>query len=526
MHMKKVMILAACLVALAACNKKEPAREPVAFRISPVLTKATATSFEQGDAIGVNMVRSGQFNYVSNHKLTYNGTEFTGDLNWYTEEGNASISAYYPYSSSLPTAFTVQADQTAGTSSSDFITGSKQDVAPTDQAVVIPVRHMLSHIVVNIVNKTDDELAGFSLSGVKLSAALDAGWNASEDASAPTGTVKAHKVDAALYDLILPPQDVVITAVAITAQAKELSQTLDQATLEAGKEHTLNVIVEPEAIHVVLSGDIQDWEDGGEIAPSSVLVEKLDQGFILYHEDKYTVARMQDGKWWMTQNMRYVPEGYEPSNDLAAVTAGIFYPVVVNADQTALEFTRDITEIKARGYLYQAEVALGLQVGDLNTVEQAEALDGARGICPRGWHVPTGDDIIGLVGKAVSPLAGNPEAPYFDGSNGSIALLNADGFNMEAYGAVTIQDNTKTAGTFMGFMAAYKEHVASGMFCGSTYAGVTYNTAGDETSGIKNLQFFGFMPMTNKAAEADYTCNGTKVSYRIAAPLRCVRDSE
>ena len=56
--------------------------------------------------------------------------------------------------------------------------------------------------------------------------------------------------------------------------------------------------------------------------------------------------------------------------------------------------------------------------------------------------------------------------------------------------------------------------------------GVTYNTNGDETSGVKNLQFHGFMPMTNKATEAEYTCNGTKVSYRIAAPVRCVRDGE
>ena len=64
------------------------------------------------------------------------------------------------------------------------------------------------------------------------------------------------------------------------------------------------------------------------------------------------------------------------------------------------------------------------------------------------------------------------------------------------------------------------------MYCGSSYAGVTYNTSGDEASGIKNLQFFGFMPMTNKDTEAEYTCNGTKVSYRIAAPLRCIRDAE
>ena len=53
----------------------------------------------------------------------------------------------------------------------------------------------------------------------------------------------------------------------------------------------------------------------------------------------------------------------------------------------------------------------------------------------------------------------------------------------------------------------------------------TYNTKDDPTSGVKNLQFFGFMPMTNKATEAENTCNGSKVSYRIAGPLRCVKDN-
>jgi hypothetical protein len=77
----------------------------------------------------------------------------------------------------------------------------------------------------------------------------------------------------------------------------------------------------------------------------------------------------------------------------------------------------------------------------------------------------------------------------------------------------------------MGRMAGY-DHLTSSMMCGSTYAGVTYNTSGDATSGVKNLQFHGLMPMTNKATEAEYTINGTKVSYRIAGPLRCVRNAE
>jgi len=254
------------------------------------------------------------------------------------------------------------------------------------------------------------------------------------------------------------------------------------------------------------------------------LVENLEEGYITYFDAKYTVAKMDDGKWWMTQNLRLVPEGITVSDDLKAVTAGVFYPLAIKEDQTAAEFTKDEAVIEANGYLYQAEVALGLKVGDLTTVEQAEALKGAQGLCPEGWHVPTIEDIVGLVGKAVSPIETNPEAPYYDGTNGSIALLNADGFNMDAFGAISIQDNTKTEGTFMGWAKGFPAKLSSGMFCGSSYAGVTYNTKDDPTSGVKNLQFFGFMPMTNKASEDQYTCNGSKVSYRIAGPLRCVRN--
>ena len=79
---------------------------------------------------------------------------------------------------------------------------------------------------------------------------------------------------------------------------------------------------------------------------------------------------------------------------------------------------------------------------------------------------------------------------------------------------------------FMGWLKTYPDKISSCMMIGSSYAGVTYNTNGDATSGIKNVQFYGLMPMTNKATEAEYTCNGTKVSYRIAGPVRCVRDAE
>ena len=253
--------------------------------------------------------------------------------------------------------------------------------------------------------------------------------------------------------------------------------------------------------------------------------ENLAGNYFIYDGRQYNVVYMQDNRWWMAQNLAYLPEGVTPATELTAVTAGVFAPIQVNAAHSAAEFTTDPVVVAANGYLYQAEFALGLQVGDLTSVADAQKLEGAQGICPRGWHIPTLQDIMALVGKT-SQEADNTSAPYYVNGNGSIVKLNEDGFNMAAFGAISIQDNTKLTGTFMGFMATFPDRLCSGMFCGSTYGGVTYNTAGDETSGVKNLQFYGFMPMTNKTSESQYTCNGTKVSYRIAGPVRCVRNAE
>jgi len=532
--MKKVLIPILCIAALAACNKTVPATpdqpatgaETFSVRILPVMTKVTDIAFENGDAIGVTITRESGA-HATNEKLTYNGTEFSGSLMWYAEgTAGATVSAYYPYADAVPAKFSVAADQSAGTSASDFVAGSKEGVLPSASAVVIPFKHKLTKIILSVTNNAAGELSAIKLSGARLAANIAADFSATVDETAATGTITAFKKDATTYCLILPPQKVGLTATVETAGGNVLAQNLAETELLAGKQYTINMIVNPKDLAVAFAGDIEDWENGGEIGGGdNTLIEQLDKGFITYHEAKYTVAQMKDGKWWMTQNLRYVPEGITVGDALTNVTAGVYYPIVVNAGQTAAEFSKDITVIEKRGYLYQAEVALGLKIGDIKTLEDAQALEGAQGLCPKGWHVPTKADIADLVGKG-SGITTNTSAPYYDGANGSIALLNADGFNMEAYGAISIGDNTKTAGTFMGFMAAYKDRIATGMFCGSTQSGTpTYNTAGDATSGLKNIQFSGFMPMTNKATEAEYTCNGTNVSYRIAAPVRCVRNN-
>ena len=263
------------------------------------------------------------------------------------------------------------------------------------------------------------------------------------------------------------------------------------------------------AVAVVISDGVT--EISSEFVPLTKEFTGLEYAGELYH-----TARMRDGKVWMTDNLRYVPEGYVPCSDITKVDAGVYNPVVMSEDKTKAVFGT-AADASTQGYLYQSEVALGLKVGDIKTPEDAQALEGARGICPEGWHIPTLSDWLNLTGKSVGAST-NVYAPYYDGSNGSIKLLNADGFNLYACGAVTVMNNTATSATLMGKLGKY-EYITSGYVAGSSYAGSTFK---DDV--MTNVQFFALMPMTNKETEAEFTANGSKLNYRSAVSVRCVKD--
>lgn len=523
------MIAGMAVLALVACKKNvEPGKEPVDFsqykvRVEPVITRVTETNFEAGDAIGLSVaLASGD--YAANVQMKYDGTAFSGDLNWYEKgEETSTLKAYYPYKEGegLPTAFSVQQDQSKGTAASDFVSAVKENVLPSANAVPVVFKHQLSRLVTTVKNNTGADIESIVFEEFVPQAHIAADLTAKVVDGAKWQPLTPFFKDDKYY-LIVPAQTVK-PVVKVTAGGKTLTQDLAEVSLEPGKQYTVSMIVNKEEIKIVLAGEIENWNDGGEIVGGPSFSENLEDGYFTYDGVKYNVAKMKDGKWWMAQNLAYLPEGYTPATDITAVTAGVFAPLQVKADHSGLEFSTDPAVVAKNGYLYQAEVALGLKVGDLTSVADAQKLEAAQGICPKGWHVPTLQDILSLVGKSVGATT-DASAPYYDGANGAIALLNADGFNMAPVGMVSIQDNTKTSGLLQGFNSNYPDRITSSMFCGSTYAGVTYNTSGDEASGVKNLQFYGLMPMTNKATEAEYTCNGTKVSYRIAGPVRCVRN--
>ncbi len=84
--MKRILLmLIGATALLTACSKETEPVVPSANKItiSPsISTRATKLSFEQGDKIGVTIIRSDESPHAENALLTHDGNVFAGNINW------------------------------------------------------------------------------------------------------------------------------------------------------------------------------------------------------------------------------------------------------------------------------------------------------------------------------------------------------------------------------------------------------------------------------------------------------------
>lgn len=116
------------------------------------------------------------------------------------------------------------------------------------------------------------------------------------------------------------------------------------------------------------------------------------------------------GNYWMTENLRTIPEGMTASEN-PADKSGFWYPYVLKdvtittndkgkeVSSATAEISKDEATIKAKGYLYSANVYLG---GVTYGEDNYTTFEGVQGICPKGWHIPTKADFVALCGYAQS----------------------------------------------------------------------------------------------------------------------------
>ncbi|MCQ2136630.1 MAG: hypothetical protein MJY67_06900, partial [Bacteroidales bacterium] len=170
-----------------------------------------------------------------------------------------------------------------------------------------------------------------------------------------------------------------------------------------------------------------------EFASAFVSVKAV-ESFITYAGETYNVVTLKDGRTWMAENLRYLPEGLEAKTDFTANT-GVWYSPLLTWDGTTATMTPTTETLATQGYLYTTAVAMNGQT--LPTTDFVDATSN-QGICPDGWHIPTAQEWVDLVGACAATAHNNTSAPYYVQalSGASLEDLNADGFNFLPYPVV------------------------------------------------------------------------------------------
>lgn len=536
--MKKSLTFIFAAALLVSCQQEEnetltPANSRIT--ISPVITRATEVNFETGDKIGVTIIQNGDFVYAENKLMTFNDGVFAGDLLWYPEGNDKSqIVAYYPYrEGNTPTSFSVEADQTTGYGASDLMAASNKDVLPTVNTITMNFKHLLTKLVINVTKEVEANITSIALKGSIPTATLDlAALTVTADVNVAATNITAQAVETnKTYRALIVPQTVALTLEVATSDGKTLSQKLTSTTLAQGGQYSVNICVLPDDIEVKLIGDIENWTDEGEIGADNEIPfeEHLDENYFLYDNVKYNTVTLANGTTWMAEPLIYLPKGYTPSTDPTA-DSHVWYPYEIKADGATVATTEE-SAIKELGYLYDFQVALG---GKEITESNLNSFEGAQGICPKGWHIPTRLEYFNLVGKTTNDVDGKvpadgDKALFYDAvyDGAKISSLNNAGFNYQ-FSGVRMATSLTGAGSYQktaiaedaNIQTAWHGKPAMNYLMTSTAFKPVYNS----TSGLlTNIQFFGLMSTIN-AKYSEGRLSLSYVSIKAGMQLRCVKD--
>lgn len=465
-----IVMVAAAAVMLAGCDgKPEPERLPAALRIDPVITRATEVDFEAGDCIGLTVTLPDGTLHADNVILTYDGGSFSGDLKWYSDGGvRSSLKAYYPYSGNgFPYVFTVGADQREGAGKWDLMLATKQDVKPQEEPVTMEFRHQLSQIVLAVEGDSDVTIDEVVFEGLipTIDFNIDdaGGITATADESAGRIDISAEPVvPGKRFRAIVVPQRSSFGVRVKSRSGGSVVERFTEVTMKPGYTYTVTAKVSAEGIAFSLSGAIRAWEDGGVLEPDDGPVEaeyEEHDGWFSYAGLRYDTVTLSNGQVWMATPLAYLPAGTAVSDNPSS--GSVWYPYSV-VDK-AVNVLKDDASIAERGYFYSYDAIFGVKVDETNY----DKLEGARGICPPGWHVPTRSEWYALCGYSTSSkylgesgAQTDPSALYWDEAAGyaPVGAFEAAGFRSlltgcianNAYNALTVDSSVSSVEEYFG----------------------------------------------------------------------------
>lgn len=294
--MKKYIALAALALVAMSCERENIDNTPIVddsvMRIEalhPSTTRATATSFEDGDVIGLYattyegeqaMPLQISGNWINNEALTFNGSSWKGRRTFYWNEGLMDVYGYYPYME--PTVinkhkWAVQTDQslpaTEGALSayeaSDFLWAKAEGVSQEDGSVQLQFKHMCSKVVIKLVKGEEytdafpEDIDVYLYSTVPQALINFTTGIVSKDPHGDAQKIKARKVAIDTFEVIVVPQSILEYAPFVEIIMGGISYMTEEIfTYHAGKEYIVSITLDnsPQKIEINVGGSVGGWE--------------------------------------------------------------------------------------------------------------------------------------------------------------------------------------------------------------------------------------------------------------------------
>ena len=277
------------LLSLQGCENEEGtaihSRDTVSFEIDAGGARATETTFETGDAIGVyaavrmssapaTLKTSG--NYADNKRFIWNGSQFVadGDANEIAAGYETDYYAYYPYredmGNPLDYDFSIQGDQREGITLSDFMYAANRS-GTTDKVITLAFSHRLSRLQVTYTPEAGEALSGVTIQRAKATANINLGTGTANTLGA-TSDIRMYN-DGGTFTAVIPAQardadGTFLTLLFADGTKKDYTLTAKKEFLAGhttvipfmGKELQYTFTVSPETIGSGYSGGIYNYE--------------------------------------------------------------------------------------------------------------------------------------------------------------------------------------------------------------------------------------------------------------------------
>lgn len=301
--MRKTILFGLTAAMLAtACSEEDDLRQGIAGEgitfTSSVMSRATDTSFEADDAIGVSMYTESGFigNATNVQYTTTDGTAFTSTnpMTWGAAGSAETVDfkGVYPYKADAVAdgiySFTLATGEGASLSDNDVMYSSMTDVTVGAKNVDLTFTHKLVKVVMQVYDQNRNLLPGAT---VKINNQQTSGTlNLADGTVEGTGTADATldfasnpDVEGEYQTIVMPSTATQGRVITITYNDVDYPCPVDMYAFESGKKVIFSATLNPDGTvspgeTVIVSANVEDWEE-----------EKVTSGWIFGEGESFEI---------------------------------------------------------------------------------------------------------------------------------------------------------------------------------------------------------------------------------------------